>query len=160
MDQFTFVQLADQCIEIIEIASNENMSVEESLLIFLDIVGQESSFKSAAETWDHDEELIRKYAFLPSVCIAKQQILTVSRIFEEILGALRVLKEQDEILPSCPKFSSTKSKWRVLETWHPFRMTEGYVQVGEDREGDVEVKQEEMIEVLTALNNFIHEHKE
>lgn len=34
------------------------------------------------------------------------------------------------------------------------------VQVGENRGGGVEVKQEEMIEVLTALNNFIHEHKE
>ena len=109
--------------------------MEESLLILLDIVDQGSSFKSAAETWDHDEELTRKYAFLPSVCIAKQQILTVSRIFEEVLGALRVLKEQDEISPSYPKFSSTKNKWRVLKTWGPSRMTEGYVQVGEDRGG-------------------------
>lgn len=80
MDQFTFVQLADWCIENTGMAPNENVSVEESLLIFPDIVGQGSSFKSAAETWDHDEELIRK-------------------ICEEVLGALRVLKEQDEISP-------------------------------------------------------------
>ena len=66
------MQLADWRIENTEMASNENVSVEESLLIFLDIVGQGSSFKSAAETWDHDEEVIRKYAFLPSACIAKQ----------------------------------------------------------------------------------------
>lgn len=73
---------------------------------------------------------------------------------------LRVLREQDELSPTCPTFSMTKNKWRVLKTWRPSRKAEGYARVGEDVGDGLEVKQEEMIEVLTALNNFIHEHKE
>ncbi|OCL15264.1 hypothetical protein AOQ84DRAFT_329714 [Glonium stellatum] len=94
MDQFTSVQLADLCIENTKIAVNENGSVKESLLIFLDIGGQGSFFKLVAVTWHHDEE----------------PILTGSRIFVEVLSVFRVLKKQDKISPSCPKFSSTKSR--------------------------------------------------
>lgn len=69
MDQFTFVQLADWCIENVQSTTGEDVSIEECLLIFLDIVGHGTSFKSAAQTWGHNEELIKKYALPPHTCI-------------------------------------------------------------------------------------------
>jgi hypothetical protein len=69
MDQFTFVQLADWIIENAESSTcEENISVEESLFVFLDIVAQGNSFRNAAYTWDHDIKLTQKYVSPSPVC--------------------------------------------------------------------------------------------
>lgn len=60
MDQCTFVALADWILANCESSTaNENISVEESLFVFLDIVAQGNSFKNAAYTWSHDVKLIQ-----------------------------------------------------------------------------------------------------
>jgi hypothetical protein len=61
MDQFTFVQLADWILDNAESSTcEEDISVEESLFVFLDIVAQGNSFRNAAYTWDHDIKLTQK----------------------------------------------------------------------------------------------------
>ena len=61
MDQFTFVQLADWIMMNVESSTaEEDISVEESLFVFLDIVAQGNSFKSAAYGWDHDIKLTQR----------------------------------------------------------------------------------------------------
>jgi hypothetical protein len=61
MDQFTFVQLADWIIENAESStSEEDISVEESLFVFLDIVAQGNSFRNTAYAWDHDVKLTQR----------------------------------------------------------------------------------------------------
>lgn len=58
MDQFTFVQLADWIVENVESSTaKEDISVEESLFVFLDIVAQGNSFRSTAYGWNHDVKL-------------------------------------------------------------------------------------------------------
>lgn len=58
MDQCTFVALADWILANCESSTaSENISVEESLFVFLDIVAQGNSFKNAAYTWNHDLKL-------------------------------------------------------------------------------------------------------
>lgn len=58
MDQFSFDRLADWILENAESSTAEqNISVEESLFIFLDIVAQGTSFREAAYGWDHDIKL-------------------------------------------------------------------------------------------------------
>ena len=84
MDQFTFIQLADYLLENAESVFpgtsspsetctddfpifrsstvEEDISVEESLFVFFDIVAQGNSFRNAAYDWDHDIKLTHKYA--------------------------------------------------------------------------------------------------
>jgi hypothetical protein len=62
MDQITFVQLADWILNNVESQLSVNISIEESLFVFLDIVAQGNSFSSAAYGWDHDLELTQGYA--------------------------------------------------------------------------------------------------
>jgi hypothetical protein len=62
MDQMTFVQLADWCMENNTPVTNaEDISIEECLFIFLDIAGQGTSFKQAAQSWGHHGDIVKKY---------------------------------------------------------------------------------------------------
>lgn len=63
MDQITFVQLADWIVEHAESNTAPDISVEESLFVFLDIVAQGNSFRSTAYGWDHDIKLTQRCAF-------------------------------------------------------------------------------------------------
>ncbi|KAF2279542.1 uncharacterized protein EI97DRAFT_448259 [Westerdykella ornata] len=143
MDQFTFVQLADWILENAESSTHdEDISVEESLFIFLDIVAQGNSFKNAAYTWSHDIKLTQ-------------------RIFLNVLNALQVLREKEDIAPSCPAFNTTRSRWRILRTWRPGKMKmDGRIKVGGDGGDGIDIDRQSLIEAITALNNFIHERKE
>lgn len=57
MDQITFVQLADWLLEHADSRVPREISIEECLFVFLDIVAQGNSFKAAAYGWDHDVQL-------------------------------------------------------------------------------------------------------
>jgi len=59
MDQLTFIQLADWLTENTESMTPQDVSIEESLFVFFDIVVQGSSFKSASYGWNHDVDLIQ-----------------------------------------------------------------------------------------------------
>jgi hypothetical protein len=61
MDQITFVQLADWLLEHAECNIPREISIEECLFVFLDIVAQGNSFKAAAYGWDHDVQLTQRY---------------------------------------------------------------------------------------------------
>ncbi|KAF2501341.1 hypothetical protein BU16DRAFT_522317 [Lophium mytilinum] len=146
MDQITFVQLADWCMEHkTPVSAAEDISIEECLFIFLDIAGQGTSFREAAQSWGHPEDIIKK-------------------IFLGVVEWLRALKEDDEVPTSSWTQSSqsttNKNKWRVLKTWRNSRRAEGFARVGEEGGDGIEVNKDEVIEALTALNNFIHDHKE
>ncbi|KAF2738353.1 hypothetical protein EJ04DRAFT_50692 [Polyplosphaeria fusca] len=143
MDQITFIQLADWLLENTQSNISEDISVEESLFIFLDIVAQGNSFKTAAYGWDHDVQLTQN-------------------IFLNIVNALHVLREKEELSPSCPAFNTSKKRWRMIHAWRPGKAKmDGRVKIGGDLGGDgLEVNQQSIIEALTALNNFIHEHNE
>ncbi|ORY19829.1 hypothetical protein BCR34DRAFT_471330 [Clohesyomyces aquaticus] len=142
MDQITFVQLADWLTENTQSNTPESISIEESLFVFLDIVAQGNSFKATAYGWGQDVKLTQS-------------------IFLDILNALQVLREKEELSPSCPSFSTTKSRWRVLRSWRPGKSRmDGLIKVGDEAGDGLEISQETLIEALTALNNFIHEHKE
>lgn len=61
MDQITFVELADWIIGNCESSTaKEDISVEESLFVFFDIVAQGNSFRNAAYEWDHDIKLTQR----------------------------------------------------------------------------------------------------
>jgi hypothetical protein len=61
VDQFTFVQLADWILENAESSTaEEDISVEESLLVFFDIVARGNSFRDTAYGWLHDIKLTQK----------------------------------------------------------------------------------------------------
>lgn len=62
MDQISFVQLSDWILKNVESQLSVNISIEESLFVFLDIVAQGNSFSGAAYGWDHDVELTQGYA--------------------------------------------------------------------------------------------------
>jgi hypothetical protein len=61
MDQITFVQLADWIVENAHSNVSPDISIEESLFVFLDIVAQGSSFKETAYGWDHDIPLTQRF---------------------------------------------------------------------------------------------------
>jgi hypothetical protein len=42
-----------------------NISIEESLFMFLDVVARGNSFTNVAYEWEHDVQLTQKYAKLP-----------------------------------------------------------------------------------------------
>lgn len=143
MDQFTFVQLADWIVENVESSTAEqDISVEESLFVFLDIVAQGNSFRSTAHGWDHDVKLTQT-------------------IFLNVLNALRTLHEKEEVSPTCPPYTSTKTRWRILKSWRPGKTRmDGMVKIGDDGGDGIDVEQENIVQAITALNNFIHERKE
>lgn len=62
MDQMTFVQLADWIVENTQSSTPQDISIEESLFVFLDIVAQGNSFRSTAYGWDHDVQLTQRCA--------------------------------------------------------------------------------------------------
>jgi len=141
MDQRTFFELSDWIVANVPSQVSADISVEESLFVFLDIVAQGSSFTEVAYGWDHDIQLTQD-------------------IFLNVLHALTVLRESVEIADSCPPFKQTRRRWSVTKSWNGRRAsTSGTVKIGYDqmsRDG-VEVEQGTLKEALTALNNFIHE---
>ncbi|KAF2643490.1 hypothetical protein P280DRAFT_488522 [Massarina eburnea CBS 473.64] len=143
MDQITFVQLADWCMWNAESSLPYEVSIEECLFVFLDIVAQGNTFRSTAYQWDHDLKLTHS-------------------IFLTILSALTLLREKEAISDSCPMLSSTKTRWRVLKGFRPGRnrSTDGMVKIGNEDGDGLDISQEELHSALTALNNFIHEHRE
>lgn len=62
MDQITFVQLADWILANVTSKLSTDISVEESLFVFLDIVAQGNSFSDTAYNWNHDVPLTHGYA--------------------------------------------------------------------------------------------------
>ncbi|KAF2270843.1 hypothetical protein CC78DRAFT_527835 [Lojkania enalia] len=141
MDQMTFVQLADWLVENTQSSTPQEISIEESLFVFLDIVAQGNSFRAAAFDWNHDVQLTQS-------------------IFLNILNALQVLREKEELSPSCPKVDSSRKRWRILQGWRPGKKSrmDGRIKVGDDGGDGLDISQEELIQAITALNNFIHEH--
>ncbi|KAH6877726.1 hypothetical protein BKA58DRAFT_81245 [Alternaria rosae] len=144
MDQKTFFELSDWILANVASQITTDISVEESLFIFLDIVAQGNSFSTVAYGWDHDLELTQG-------------------IFLNVLNALTVLRESREIADSCPPFTQTRKRWEVARRWNQKRArmgTGGVVRIGYDemlRDG-LEVDQECLKEALMAMNNFIHEN--
>ena len=67
VDQLTFVNLADWILNNVESQLSVNISIEESLFVFFDIVAQGNSFSGAAYGWDHDVQLTQGYA-KPALC--------------------------------------------------------------------------------------------
>lgn len=144
MDQKTFFELSDWILANVASQITPQISVEESLFVFLDIVAQGNSFSDVAYGWDHDVELTQG-------------------IFLNVLNALTVLRETREIADSCPPFTQTRKRWEVARRWNQKRSRpnnpSGVVRIGYDemsRDG-LEVDQECLKEALIALNNFIHE---
>ncbi|KAF2131925.1 hypothetical protein P153DRAFT_285572 [Dothidotthia symphoricarpi CBS 119687] len=143
IDQITFVQLADWILANVTSKLSTDISVEESLFVFLDIVAQGNSFSHAAYNWDHDVQLTHG-------------------IFLNVLNALTVLRESREISPDCPSINSTKARWRIAKMWRPGRSkigSRGLIKIGDDGVTDdgLEVNQENLKQALLALNNFIYE---
>jgi hypothetical protein len=144
MDQITFVHLADWILNNVESQLSTDISIEESLFVFLDIVAQGNSFTNAAYGWDHDVQLIQG-------------------IFLNVLNALTILRESKELSSSCPSLNVTKSRWRIAKAWRPGRTRpDGMVKVGADTmSGDgLDVDQECLKQALLAVNNFMHEREE
>ncbi|KAF1958771.1 hypothetical protein CC80DRAFT_19554 [Byssothecium circinans] len=143
MDQITFTSLADWCMWNAESDIPREVSVEECLFVFLDIVAQGNTFRATAYSWDHDLKLTQS-------------------IFYTILNALLLLREKEAISDSCPMLSTTRSRWRVLKSYRPGKMrnSEGIVKIGNEDGDGVDISQEQLTRALTALNNFIHEHRE
>ncbi|KAH7381712.1 hypothetical protein BKA66DRAFT_512571 [Pyrenochaeta sp. MPI-SDFR-AT-0127] len=141
MDQKSFCELSDWIVAHVQSQISADISVEESLFVFLDVVAQGNSFSSVAYHWNHDVELTQG-------------------IFLNVLNALTVLRESREIADSCPPFTKTRKRWEVARKWPRNRSRmDGLVRIGYDemsRDG-LEVNQESLKEALMALNNFIHE---
>lgn len=67
MDQRTFFELSDWIMLNVPSQISTDISIEESLFMFLDIVAQGNSFSEVAYGWDHDIELTQRCAkFAPS----------------------------------------------------------------------------------------------
>jgi hypothetical protein len=74
-----------------------------------------------------------------------------------------VLRNSEEISPSCPPFNMTKGKWKILNAWRggKRRKSDAPVRVGDDCGDDgLEIDREQIVQAITALNNFIHERRE
>lgn len=77
------------------------------------------------------------------------------------MSALQTLREKEDISPSCPSFKETRSRWRVLKAFRLGKSRiDGKLKVGDEGGDGLEVSQESLTQALTALNNFIHEHRE
>jgi len=139
MDQKTFFELSDWIVHNVQ-SNVDNISVEESLFIFLDIVAQGNSFSQVAYGWNHDIQLTQS-------------------IFLNVLNALTRLRESVEIAESCPPFKQTRRRRSITKSWNPKRPRTGRVRIGYDEmsQDGLDLDQETLKEALTALNNFIHE---
>lgn len=62
LDQKTFFELADWIIENVTSQLESNISIEESLFMFLDVVARGNSFTNVAYEWEHDVQLTQEYA--------------------------------------------------------------------------------------------------
>lgn len=67
MDQKTFFELADWIMANVSSQLSCDVSIEESLFMFFDIVARGNSFTDVAEDWRHDVKLAQRY-----VCQARQ----------------------------------------------------------------------------------------
>lgn len=165
MDQKTFFELSDWILANVASQITPEISVEESLFVFLDIVAQGNSFSEVAYGWDHDIELTQGYVAHLALLYHCPPLLTLClcSIFLNVLNALTVLRERREIADSCPPFTQTRKRWEVARRWNQKRSRPnpgGVVRIGYDemcRDG-LEVDQECLKEALVALNNFIHEN--
>ncbi|KAF2201089.1 hypothetical protein GQ43DRAFT_359624, partial [Delitschia confertaspora ATCC 74209] len=140
MDHITFIALADWLTANTQSMTPEEVSIEESLFVFLDICVRGLSFKESGYAWGHGVEVMKS-------------------IFLDVFNALQVLHARKGISPSSPSIKSTRSKWRILRTWRQSRK-EGLVRIGEEYKDGLEVNQEKMMQVLAALNSFIYECQE
>lgn len=64
-DQRTFFELSDWILANVPSQITTDISVEESLFVFLDVVAQGNSFSAVAYGWDHDVQLTQGYAKPP-----------------------------------------------------------------------------------------------
>lgn len=144
-DQKTFFELADWIIEHVASQVTTDISIEESLFMFLDIVARGNSFTNVAYEWEHDLQLTQS-------------------IFLNVLHALNVLHESKEIDPEVPPFKQTlKSRWKGARSLRPGRSRmDGLIKIGADEmsQDGLEISQERLKSALEALNNFIHEQTE
>jgi hypothetical protein len=62
LDQKTFFELSDWIMEHVSSQLTEDISVEESLFVFLDVVARGNSFAIVAEEWEHNVQLTQRYA--------------------------------------------------------------------------------------------------
>jgi hypothetical protein len=70
MDQKSFCELSDWILAHVQSQISADISVEESLFVFLDIVAQGNSFSDVAYNWDHDVQLTQGYAKPPTISSA------------------------------------------------------------------------------------------
>lgn len=158
MDQRTFFELSDWILANVPSQVEVDISVEESLFVFLDIVAQGNSFTEVAYGWDHDIQLTQRYA-KHALFLSRIVADLFHSIFLNVLNALTKLRESVEIAESCPPFKQTRRRWSITKSWNPRRPTTGRVKIGYDQmsQDGIEVDQDTLKEALTALNNFIHE---
>ncbi|OAL06182.1 hypothetical protein IQ06DRAFT_76545 [Phaeosphaeriaceae sp. SRC1lsM3a] len=142
LDQKTFFELADWIMEHVASQLSTNISIEESLFMFLDVVARGNSFTNVAYEWEHDVQLTQS-------------------IFLNVLHALTVLHDSKEMDPEVPPFKqSLKARWKGARSLRPGRSRmDGLIKIGEDdmSQDGLEINQEELKHALEALNNFIHE---
>lgn len=82
-------------------------------------------------------------------------------IFLNVLNALQILREKEDLSPDCPPFNTKRSRWHIVKTWrHRRPRMDGMVKVGDDCGDGIDVPQQGLIEAIMALNNFIHERRE
>jgi hypothetical protein len=62
LDQKTFFELSDWIMEHVASQLSANISIEESLFMFLDVVARGNSFTNVAYEWEHDIQLTQRYA--------------------------------------------------------------------------------------------------
>lgn len=144
-NQTTFFELSDWILLNVPSQISADISVEESLFVFLDVVAQGNPFCEVAYRWDHDVKLTQS-------------------IFLNILNALNALRNLKDVSPTCPAFQKTRKRWEIARRWAPNKQQQpnGKIRIGyndEARDG-LEISQAQMRGALEALNNFIHEYTE
>ncbi|KAH9863439.1 hypothetical protein IAQ61_009717 [Plenodomus lingam] len=144
-NQTTFFELADWILANVQSQVSADISVEESLFVFLDVVAQGNPFCEVAYRWDHDVKLTQS-------------------IFLNILNALNALRALKDVSPTCPTFQKTKKRWEIARRWSPHKQQQanGKIRIGynDEARGGLEISQAQMRGALEALNNFIHEYTE
>jgi len=144
-NQTTFFELSDWILANVPSQVSADISVEESLFVFLDVVARGNSFDDVAYRWHHDLQLTQS-------------------IFLNILNALNALRILKDVSPTCPAFQKTRKRWEAARHWTPNRRMQpnGKVRIGynEQARDGLEVSQAQMRQALEALNNFIHEYTE
>ncbi|KAF2823528.1 hypothetical protein CC86DRAFT_298766 [Ophiobolus disseminans] len=145
LDQKTFFELADWIMANVTSQLSSDISIEESLFMFLDVVARGNCFTNVAYEWEHDVELSQS-------------------IFLNVLNALNVLHESKEIDPEGPSFKQTlRARWKGARSLRPGRSrVDGLIKIGADEmsQDGLEVSQDSLKRALEALNNFIHEQTE